>query len=90
MKNKLEDVSFPEFIRVISEYVQLAKETNNNPIELAIFEQEHPAMFSTEMKNFLSDFLNAVGFTDELLDKLRRGMEIEQSDSNTLESFQIH
>ena len=90
MKNKLKDISFPEFIRVMSEYVQLARETNNNPIELAIFEQEHPAMFSIEVQNFLNDFLNAVGFTDELLDKLRLGKGSKQSDSDTVESFQIH
>ena len=75
MQNKLDEIPFSEFLRVMSEYVQLAKETNNDPIELAIFEQEHPAMFSTEAQNFIHDFLNSVGLTDDLLDKLRSKMK---------------
>lgn len=75
MQNKLDEVPFYEFLRVMSEYVQLAKETNNDPIELAIFEQKHPTMFSTEAQNFIHDFLNSVGLTDELLDKFRSKMK---------------
>ena len=81
MQNKLDEIPFSEFLRVMSEYVQLAKETNNDLIALAIFEQEHPDMFSMEAKDFIHDFLNSAGLTDELLDKLRSKSEVEQDES---------
>ncbi|HSW71055.1 MAG TPA: hypothetical protein VLH77_03645 [Gammaproteobacteria bacterium] len=68
--DNIKDLPFHKLLGILKEYVSVF--TNGDISERQEFMRNYPDVFTDELRQYLREFLNGVGVTNELIDELYR------------------
>ena len=66
--NPINEMPFHELLAILKEYVSVF--TKGNTAEREAFMRKHGGIFTDDLHQYLREFLNAVGISDEFIDEL--------------------
>jgi len=75
MTKNIDNYSFSELINLVNKYIDVYK--NGNATDLALFKEKHPEAFTNRFHEIITEFLNAFGISDALLDKIKNNVNID-------------